>query len=139
MAGEDELWGGSVERSADGVTYTPIAMVTGVTVPTLTKNTRQRTTLDSPAKIHEYGEGFAEPGDLSISCLYTEAGYVAAKADEARAGGTYYRIILAGGGSWDCHMITPVVETGGLDQLDSDATFTISGKTSGETEFTPAA
>lgn len=136
MPGETELWGGSVERSADGLTYTSVAMVTGVSVPTLTKNTRQRTTLDSPSKIHEYGEGFAEPGDLSISCIYSSAGFTAAKEDEARAGGTYYRITLANGDAFDCHMITPVVETGGLDSLDADATFTISGKTSGETEFT---
>ncbi|PJE26813.1 hypothetical protein SAMN06297129_2983 [Pseudooceanicola antarcticus] len=139
MPGETELFGGSVERSEDGVTFTPVAKVTGVSVPTLTKNTRQRTTLDSPSKIHEYGEGFAEPGDLSISCLYDRAGFVAAKADEARAGGTFYRITLENGDTFDCLMITPVVEVSGLDQLDADATFTISGKTTGETEFTAGA
>jgi|TARA_R110000737_G_scaffold210648_2_gene228297 hypothetical protein len=139
MSGETELWGGKVERSPDGLTYSRVAKVTGVSVPTLTKNTRQRTTLDSPAKIHEYGEGFAEPGDLSISCLYTSEGFAAAKEDEARAGGTYYRITLASGDAFDCRMITPVVEVAGLDQLDADATFTLSGKTSGETEFTAAA
>lgn len=139
MAGETELYGGTVARSADGVSYTPVAKVTGVSVPTLSKSTRQRTTLDSPSKIHEYGEGFADTGDLSISCLYTSAGFAAAKEDEARAGGTYYRITLENGDAFDCLVITPVVEVAGLDQLDSDATFTISGKTSGETEFTASA
>lgn len=138
MAGETELYGGTVERSADGLTFTPVALVTGVSVPTLTRATRQRTTLDSPSKIHEYGEGFADPGDLSISCLYSSAGFAAAKEDEGRAGGTYYRITLENGDIFDCLVITPVVEVGGIDQIDSDATLTISGKTSGETEFTAA-
>ena len=135
MSGETELWGGTVERSADGVSWTPVAKVIGVGLPKLTKNMRQVTNLDTPSRVHEYREGFADTGDLTIRAFYTEAGYVAAKTDEAAAAGTHYRVTPANGESFT-FLCFPTVQITDTDAVDTEWKIEITGKTTGEEEFT---
>jgi len=133
-----ELWGGALERSYDQTTWSRVALVKSVAPPELSKNYRDRTTLDTVGKVKEYGGGFADPGDISIECIYTSAGYQAALADQA-ADFVWYRATLSNGDVF-IFKSTVTVSAGDLDvQSDSDATFTISGRTSGEAEFTAGA
>ncbi len=140
MAGTDiaELWGGSLERSYDQLTWSRVALVKSITPPEISKNYRDRTTLDTVGRVKEYGAGFADPGDLSIDCLYTSEGYQAALADQA-ADFVWYRATLSNGDVF-LFKSSVTVSPSDLDvQGDSDASFTISGRTSGEAEFTPGA
>ncbi|WP_108263291.1 phage tail protein [Mangrovicoccus ximenensis] len=133
-----ELWGGTVERSADGTngSWTPVAKVTAVTVPPVTKTFRDRTSMDSPDKVREYGTGFSDTGDVTIRQFYSSAAYAVAREDEARDGGTYYRIALDDGSVFTLLAIV-TAELEGLE-LDADAMITISGKVSGIIGFQEA-
>ncbi|WP_172332497.1 phage tail tube protein [Mangrovicoccus sp. HB161399] len=132
-----ELWGGTVERSADGTVWSDVEKVTGVTVPAITKTFRDRTSMDTASKVREYGGGFADTGEASITAFFTAAGFAKAKEDEDRADGTYYRVTLDDGSAFTFLAIV----TASLDSLemDADAMITISGKVSGEIAYTAAA
>ncbi|MBE3637465.1 phage tail protein [Mangrovicoccus algicola] len=132
-----ELWGGTVERSADGTVWTPLARVTAVTVPPVTKNFRDRTSMDSPAKVREYGSGFADTGDVTIRQFYSSSAMTAARADEARDAGTHYRIELSDGSVFTLLALV-TAELEGLE-TDADAMITISGKVSGMIGFAEGA
>lgn len=135
MSGETELWGGTVERSTDGTTFTDVVRVKGIVLPTLSKSKRQITSLDSPTRVHEYKEGFGDPGQLEIRCIYTRDGYQAALADQARTDSTFYRITLENGDAFTIEGVAVVVETTGLDDLDNIAEFALRMETSGSVGF----
>ena len=139
MSGETELWGGSVERSTDGTTFTDVAKVKGIVLPTLSKSKRQITSLDSPTRVHEYKEGFGDPGQLEIRCIYTRDGYQAALGDQARTDSTFYRITLENGDAFIVEGVSVVVEVTGLDELDAIAEFALRMETSGSMQFTAGA
>lgn len=139
MSGETELWGGSVERSTDGTTFTDVAKVKGIVLPTLSKSKRQITSLDSPTRVHEYKEGFGDPGQLEIRCIYTRDGYQAALTDQSRADSTFYRITLENGDAFIVEGVSVVVEVTGLDELDAIAEFALRMETSGSMQFTAGA
>lgn len=139
MAGEElqELWGGKVERSADGAAFTRVGKVIGVKVPEVSFDPKQVTSLDTPDRVHEYRKGFGDPGEFSVTCQYTSDGYDAAMDDQARAA-TFYRVTLENGDTFEMKVLASATppEPG---ELDDTLEFSIKGKVSGAVEFTPGA
>lgn len=87
-------YGGTVERSADGVTYTAIPEVKGIAVPTITTEYPEVTNLDSPDGFREYIKGLKDPGEITLTCGYTPAGMTQQLADQALPDAAYYRVTL---------------------------------------------
>lgn len=131
-----ELWDGTVERSADGVTFTAVAKVLGVKVPQVSFEKKRTTTLDNNVKVHTYKKGFGEPGDFSVTCQYDIAGYTAALADHGRAS-TFYRVTMSDGSQFECEVlaqVTPPEPT----ELDGVLEFAIGGPVSGSVDWVAA-
>ena len=94
MSDQIIAYGGSVERSADGVTYTEIPEVKGIAVPSITTEYPEVTSLDSPDGFREYIKGLKDPGEITLTAGYTPAGMTQQLADQALAAAAYYRVTL---------------------------------------------
>lgn len=133
-----ELWDGKVERSRDGgQTFYKIADVKSVEPPTTSKSQRDRTTLDSPNKTRQYGQGFKDTGDFSMTCLYSGDGYEEALQDE-NSKSLQYRITLSNKDVFQFPVDATVSVTDLTVESDTDAMMTIQGKVLGEVTFTKA-
>ncbi len=132
-----ELWGGKVERSVDGVTFTRVARVIGVKVPEVTFEKKKTTSLDSAARVNEYRKGMGEPGEFSVTCYYDSVNYGLA-ADDAAAAHRFYRITLPAGDKFDFKALVQITppET---SELDGVLEYTIGGSVSGAVTFVKVA
>lgn len=140
MADDQEFFGGSIERSVDGVAFTAVALVRGVKVPEMSVDMQDITTNDNASRVKTYRPKFADPGELSITCKSNDAGLAAAYADQARTlagSATHYRVTLPSGARWDFETF-PTVTPPEWSEVDDELQFTIKGKCSGEIEFAAA-
>ncbi|HMR51186.1 MAG TPA: phage tail tube protein [Amaricoccus sp.] len=87
-------YGATVERSTDGVTYTPIPECKGVAVPEVEQEYPEVTSFDSPNGFREYIKGLKDGGEIEVPCGYTAAGFEQQLADQAAADAIYYRATL---------------------------------------------
>jgi hypothetical protein len=87
-------YGGKVERSTNGSSWTEIPEVQGIAVPTVTTDFPEVTNLDSPDGFREYIKGMKDAGEISLSCGYTADGYEQQLADEALDDPVYYKVTL---------------------------------------------
>lgn len=87
-------YGATVERSTDGVTYTPIPECKGVAVPEVEQDYPEVTNFDSPNGFREYIKGLKDGGEIEVPCGYTAAGFEQQLADQAEADAIYYRATL---------------------------------------------
>lgn len=87
-------YGGTVERSLDGTTFTKIPECNGIAVPMVETEYQEATSLDSPNGFKEYVKGLKDAGVISLSCRYSAAGYEQQLADQAAPGAVYYRTTL---------------------------------------------
>lgn len=67
-------FGGSVEVSSDGSTWSAVPEARGIPVPEKTQEYPEVTSLDSTGGFREFIAGLKDPGELSFECNYTEAG-----------------------------------------------------------------
>lgn len=88
------VYGGSVEWSDDGTTWVPIPGAKGITVPEVSQDFKDATSLDSPNGFKEYSKGLKDAGEITLSCNYSKALYAAAAAKAASATATYLRVTL---------------------------------------------
>ena len=88
------VWGGKVERSTNGTTYTEIPEARGLVVPSPTTDYQDVTSLDSPNRTREFVKGLIDPGEITLNCNYTTDGYVQQAADQAASGAIYYRVTM---------------------------------------------
>ena len=126
---QQELWGGTAERSVDGVAYTKIAGVKSVTVPTIKSQKRDRTSLDTVGNAKEFGKGRTEYGEFTMECFSSKAGITAAIADQARDY-TWLRITLSDGTKYSAKCIVDYEVTG--TDLENDAMLKLTGTVSGD-------
>lgn len=89
------VYGATVERSTDGVSYTQIPEMKSVAVPAVETEYVEATSLDSPDGFREYVPGLKDAGTLALSAGYTAAGYEQQVADQATGNAIYYRTTLA--------------------------------------------
>jgi hypothetical protein len=136
-----ELFGGKVEFSTDGVSYTRVPAVKGVKVPELALETKKRNSLDNTSRINTYRAGWADPGEFSISCWADdgdlEQAYTLQARSVAQGVKTSFRITLESGSTWDFECF-PMVTPPDAGDVESDLEFSIKGKVSGEIEFVAA-
>lgn len=141
MAGDKELWGGTVSRSPDGATFTEIRGVKGVKIPELSIDMKDRKSLDSPDRVVRKRPGWADPGEFEITVYDDEGDIDEAMADQARTlsgSSTFYQIEFASGKKWVFEAF-PLVTPPAPGEVDEDLEFTIKGSVSGLPEFTAAA
>jgi hypothetical protein len=89
-------WGGQVQRSTTGVanSFTPIPEARGLSVPQVTTEFQDVTSLDSADGFREFVRGLRDAGEISLACNYTPAGYAQQIADQAAAGPIFYRVTM---------------------------------------------
>ena len=87
-------YGGKVERSTNGTTWTPIPEAKGIAVPVVEQDYQDVTSLDSPNGFREYIKGLKDAGQIEMPCGYTAAGYEQQIADQAAPDAIYYRVTL---------------------------------------------
>lgn len=87
-------YGATVERSTDGVTYTPIPECKGVAIPEVEQDYPEVTNFDSPNGFREYIKGLKDAGEIEVPCGYTAAGFEQQLADQNAADAIYYRVTL---------------------------------------------
>lgn len=87
-------WGGKVERSINGTTYTSIPEARGLVTPSPTTEYQDVTSLDSPNRTREFVKGLIDPGEITLPCNYTSDGYEQQVADQAAAEAIYYRVTM---------------------------------------------
>lgn len=87
-------YGGTVERSVDGVTWTVIPRCKGIAIPSVETEYVEVTSLDSPDGFREYIKGLRDAGVIALSAGYTADGYEQQLADQAESGAIYYRTTL---------------------------------------------
>ena len=135
MAGEIILYGATLERSSDESTWTVIPGVTSITLPSVTQEYVETTSLDSTGGYREYIGGLKDAGEASFSQNYSRAAMDQADADDGVK--LYYRMTLAspdgGATTGDVHEFegirtaSPVTDDiGGLVRIDN--TLRISGE-----------
>lgn len=87
-------WGGKIERSLNGTTYTAIPEARGIAVPTPTTEYQDVTNLDSADRTREFVKGLIDPGEITLNCNYTTAGYEQQIGDQAEDEAIYYRATM---------------------------------------------
>lgn len=87
-------WGGKVERSLEGTTYTSIPEAKGLVTPSPTTEYQDVTSLDSLNRTREFVKGLIDPGEISLSCNYTSLGYEQQIADQAEDDAIFYRVTM---------------------------------------------
>ena len=88
------VWGGRVERSLNGSTYTSIPEARGLVVPQRTTEYQDVTSLDSDNGDREFVKGLRDNGEIALPCNYTTLGYEQQIADEAAPGAIFYRVTM---------------------------------------------
>lgn len=88
-------YGGKVERSLNGTTWTSIPEVKGIAVPEVTQEYVEVTSLDSPNGYKEYIKGLKDAGEITLLCGYTSDGYDQMVQDQAANQAIYYRVTMA--------------------------------------------
>lgn len=88
------LFGGTVERSLNGTTWTRIEEVTAFGLPAVTTDYQEVTSLDSTGGFKEYVKGLKDVSDISIECGYVTATYETALSDQALTAPVKYRFTL---------------------------------------------
>lgn len=68
-------YGGTVEVSADGSTFTEVPEAKGIPVPATTQEYPEVTSLSSANGFREFIAGLKDGGEVSFNCGYTSAGY----------------------------------------------------------------
>ena len=68
-------FGGTVEVSSDGSTYSEVPEAKAIPVPTTTQEYPEVTSLDSAGGFREFIAGLKDAGEVAFQCGYTSAGY----------------------------------------------------------------
>lgn len=134
-------YGGKVERSLDGTTWTSIPEVKGIAVPQIKQDYVDVTSLDSPNGFREYIKGLKDAGEITLSCGYTTAGFDMLLQDQVANQAIHYRIkmALAPGQTVQDQFLflgypSPTLKSGGPgDVVDIDLQLRITGNVT----FTP--
>lgn len=92
-------FGGVVERSRNGTTWTRIAKVKAFGIPQVNQDFQETTSLDSPDGFREYTKGLKDIGEVTIQASYSPAEYETQLADQAFADPIYYRVTMAKSGT----------------------------------------
>lgn len=87
-------YGGSLERSDDGVTFTRIPEVSGIAIPQTTTEYQDVTSLDSEGGFREYIKGLKDAGEVTVPMRYTADGYEQMVEDQNAADAIYYRATM---------------------------------------------
>jgi hypothetical protein len=87
-------YGGKVERSLNGTTWTDIPEVKGIAVPNITQEFQEVTSLDSEDGFREYVKGLKDAGEISLQAGYTADGYEQQIADQAEDDAIFYRVTM---------------------------------------------
>lgn len=130
-------WGGTLERSPDGIAYTEVPRVRGLVLPKVTTEYQDVTSLDSPERFREYIKGLKDIGEVSIVCGYTREGYQAWAADEASDDPVYYRGTLANGDIFEFQAFASI--TPNADDAGAPVTIEITLRGTGPIDFTAGA
>ncbi|EBA11793.1 phage tail tube protein [Roseobacter sp. CCS2] len=136
MSDEFIGWGGTLERSTDGIAYTAVPRVRGLVLPKVTTEYQDVTSLDSPERFREYIKGLKDIGEVSVVCGYTRAGFQAWALDEARDAATFYRGTLANGDIFEYRAFPSI--TPNADDAASPVTIEATMRGTGPIDFTPA-
>lgn len=89
------LFGGKIEKSATlGGTYARIAEVKSLTVPKITVEYQDATSLDSPNGFREYVSGLKDVENITLNCGYVSATMADALDDQASGVPIFYKITM---------------------------------------------
>ena len=91
------VYGSLVEWSDDGSAFTEILGAKGISIPEVSQDFNDVTSLNSPAGFKEYSKGMKDAGDISLSCFYSALLYAAAQAKADGATPTYFRLTFPAG------------------------------------------
>lgn len=144
MTNQKIVWGSTVEKSADGVTWVPIPELKGLILPEDEPSWVDATTLDSPGGYREYIPGLKDAGELTVVGGYTPDGFSALHADQATGNIFHFRTTLpayAGQSSGDVFTCTayPTVKATNGDDAGNDLRMELKLRMSGKPTYTKGA
>ena len=88
--------GTSFERyDTGGLTFVPIAEVSSISGPGMSRDMLDSTSLDSTGGYREFTPGLRNPGTIKLSLFFTNAGYQQMKSDFEDSSPQQYQIVLA--------------------------------------------
>ena len=126
--------GASFQRendSSSGV-YTPIAEVTNITGPGMTRDTIDVTNLDSIGGYREFIAGFRDGGEMVLTMNFTVNGYEQTHLDFANDNTINYQLVLPDAGAYTlgfAGLVTAMPLTVPTDtQIMMDVTIKITGE-----------
>lgn len=129
---------GTIFSRWSGTAWTPIANINSISGPTMTRETVDVTTLDSPGGYRQFIGSLRDGGDVSLSMNFDQETYAQMKADFEDDKLQKYQIVLPDsvnttlvfeGIVTDCPLDIP---------LDDKITADITIKISGESELNPS-
>jgi len=88
------VWGSTAEWSEDDTTYSSIAEVKALAVPTVEIEYLDATTLDSTGGYREYVAGLKDAGEITIPCGYTSGVYNSAIGYQNNGTLIYFRTTM---------------------------------------------
>lgn len=127
-------FGGTVEVSSDGSTFSEVPEAKALPVPATTTEYPEVTSLDSTGGFREFMNGLKDAGEVSFQCGYTPAGY--ALLDGLDGVKAYWRVTFPLAPSQSSTgdiftfrgFVTPSVDAGDVGApVNIDATVRISG------------
>lgn len=138
------LYGATVEYTTDGGTnYENLPEAKGVAIPTVQKEYRDVTNLDSPDRFREFIPGLKDAGVVAISCNYTPAGYAAMKALDEGNDKVGWRVTLPTMGAqstagdvftFDAFVTASVDQ---VDNVEAEPMMNVELRTTGGVDHTP--
>ena len=124
MSKQRILYGGALERSVNGTTWVPVPEVKSMTLPVITVDYQEVTSLDSPNGFRQYKPGLKDVENITVNCGYTTAAYNQALADQASGALIHFRATLpledgqttADVFTWKAY-VTPKVASGAVGEI----------------------
>lgn len=117
-------------NDASPQTFTTLAEVTGITPPSIARDTVDATHMQSPDKWREFVMGLKDGGEVSVEMNYTKANMAAVMAEFDSDVIKDRRIVFPDGSVWDfaagCTGFEPEAPVD--DKIVASATFKVSGK-----------
>lgn len=127
---------GTIFNRWDGAQWQPIAKIQNIGGPTMSRDTVETTTLDNTDGYRTFIGGLRDGGDVSLPMNFTEAGYLAMKADFEDDEEQKYQIVLPNDENTTLEFEGLVTDLPLDIQMEEVISCDITIKVSGKTEMT---